>query len=129
MTFRSVYFDFFYFTNFGFYLLLFLIQFAYSTDVSPDGDNTPESQKSGDRLKSILGNVQTYRLVIYLHFQFIFLFVIFFSFIFLIIGGRFGFKRNFIIFFFHVWNLLTRKYYHPLLRSYIFFLPRLVYHS
>lgn len=42
-----------------------------STDVSPDGFDTPESQKSGDRLKTILGNVQTYRLVISFSFFFI----------------------------------------------------------
>lgn len=51
-----------------FVLLLFYLKYLHiycSTDVSPDGVETPESQKSGDRLKSILGNVQTYRLVIY----------------------------------------------------------------
>lgn len=34
-----------------------------SNEASPDGDHTPESQKSDEKLKS-LGNIQTYRLVI-----------------------------------------------------------------
>lgn len=37
-----------------------ILCFFYSTDDSPDGDYTPDSQKSDEKLKS-LGNVQTYR--------------------------------------------------------------------
>lgn len=49
------------------FFILFVPDFMlykYSNDVSPDGDYTPESQKSEDKLK-LLGNIQTYRLVIF----------------------------------------------------------------
>lgn len=60
-----------------YFSIIIFIHFAYSTDASPNGDHTPESQKSGDRLKSFLGNIQTYRLVIVPSF-FIFLYFIFY---------------------------------------------------